>query len=115
MKLFFLFLAIFFISIDVYSQSPVKVEPPLGQNVDSSKRNLVVSIDRRQNFFLGTKKIKEQSLDSTLTAEINKLKLQSYTPVIVINADTLAFYGQVFKIVRIAKKDSVRVLFNVTE
>jgi len=107
MKLCLLLLIIFLISNNCFSQSQ--------QTADTSRRNVMVSIDRKQNFYIGTKKIKEQSLDSTLTAEINKLKLQSYTPVIVISADTLAFYGQVFKIVRIAKKDSVRVLFNVTE
>jgi biopolymer transport protein ExbD len=115
MKLCSLLLTIFFISNNCYSQSPIKVEVPKNQTTDTSRRNLVVSIDRKQNFYIGTKKIKEQFLDSVLTTEINKLKLQSYTPAVIINADTLALFGQVFKIVRIAKRDSVKVVFNVTQ
>jgi len=114
MKLYFL-ASIFFISYHCYSQSPIKVEPQKNQTSDTSKQNIVVSIDRRQNFYIGTKKIKEQFLDSVLTTEIDKFKLQSLTPIVIINADTAALFGQVFKVVRIAKKDSVRVLFNVKE
>ena len=115
MKLYLSFALIFFGAGIAYSQSPTKVEIPRTENVDSIRRNLVVTIDSKQNFFLGTKKIKAEHLDSVLTSEIRALKLQSYTPAVIINADSSAVFKDVFRVVQIAKKDSVRVFFNVKQ
>jgi biopolymer transport protein ExbD len=73
----------------------------------------VVSIDKDQNYFLGQKLIDKNSIDSFLTAEIRKMKLVVDTPTVVINADTTAFYGEVFRIMRIAKRDTAKVVANV--
>jgi biopolymer transport protein ExbD len=41
------------------------------------------------------------------------MKLVVDTPTVVINADTTAFYGEVFRIMRIAKRDTAKVVANV--
>jgi biopolymer transport protein ExbD len=91
----------------------VKVGLPKGTKDTKAKQNIVVSIDKDQNYFLGQKLIDKNSIDSFLTAEIRKMKLVVDTPTVVINADTTAFYGEVFRIMRIAKRDTAKVVANV--
>lgn len=57
--------------------------------------------------------IDKNNVDSFLSAEIRKMKAVVDTPTVVINADTSAFYGEVFRIMRIAKRDTAKVVANV--
>jgi biopolymer transport protein ExbD len=52
-------------------------------------------------------------IDSMLTMEINKYKATVDTPTVVINADTSAFYGEVFRIMRLSKKSGAKVVANI--
>jgi len=92
----------------------VKVNNPRATKDTKARQNIVISIDKNQNFFLGQKLIDKNNLDSVLTAEIRKWRSASVdTPTVIINADTSAFYGEVFRVMRIAKKDTAKVAANV--
>ena len=52
-------------------------------------------------------------LDTVLLAAVSKLHETVDTPSVVINADTVSYYGQVFRIMQSAKKAGARVVANV--
>lgn len=84
--------------------------PRASNDARASKNNITVSIDKNQNFSIGNQKVDAASFDSLLHLEILKYKRLTDTPSVVINADTAAYYGEVFRIMRIAKKDTARVV-----
>jgi len=48
-------------------------------------------------------------IDSMVKEHILKAKQKVDTPSVVINADTIAYYGEVFRIMRIAKQNGAKV------
>jgi biopolymer transport protein ExbD len=48
-----------------------------------------------------------------LRLEIKKYRAMVDTPTVVINADTAAYYGEVFRIMKIAKRDTAKVVARV--
>lgn len=89
----------------------VKVNNPRASNeVKSARKTITVSIDKDQNFSIGNQKVDGASFDSLLHMEILKYKKLVDTPSVVINADTAAYYGEVFRIMRIAKRDTAKVI-----
>lgn len=109
----FILLMFFLITTTMANPNVVKVGLPKGTRDTKAKQNIVVSIDKDQNYFLGQRMIDKNSVDSFLSAEIRKMRLVVDTPTVVINADTSAFYGEVFRIMRIAKRDTAKVVANV--
>jgi biopolymer transport protein ExbD len=109
----FILLMFFLITTTMANPNVVKVNNPRATKDTKAKQNIVVSIDKEQNFFIGQKPVPKNSLDSALTAEIHKWRATIDTPTVVINADTSAFYGEVFRVMRIAKKDTAKVVANV--
>ena len=109
----FILLMFFLITTTMANPNVVKVHLPKGTKDTKAKQNIMVSIDKDQNFFIGQKRVEKTMVDSFLGAEIKRMKLVIDTPTIVINADTTAFYGEVFRIMRIAKKDTAKVVANV--
>jgi biopolymer transport protein ExbD len=73
----------------------------------------MVSIDKDQHYFIGTTKIESAIFDSMLRKEIRKYRAFVDTPTVVINADTSSFYGGVFRVMRIAKKDTAKVVARI--
>ncbi|SRR6266487_195851 len=110
----FILLMFFLITTTMANPNVVKVNNPRATKDTKARQNIVISIDKNQNFFLGQKLIDKNNLDSVLTAEIRKWRSASVdTPTVIINADTSAFYGEVFRVMRIAKKDTAKVAANV--
>ena len=109
----FILLMFFLITTTMANPNVVKVGLPKGTKDTKAKQNIVISIDKDQNYYLGQRLVDKNSIDSFLTAEIRKMKLVVDTPTVVINADTTAFYGEVFGIMRIAKRDTAKVVANV--
>ncbi|MCZ2458057.1 MAG: biopolymer transporter ExbD [Chitinophagales bacterium] len=109
----FILLMFFLITTTMANPNVVRVGLPKGTKDTKAKQNIVVSIDKNQNYYLGQKLIDKNSVDSFLTAEIRRMKAVVDTPTVVINADTTAFYGEVFRIMRIAKRDTAKVVANV--
>lgn len=84
--------------------------PRASNDTRAEKRNISVTIDKDQHFTIGTQRVDPAQFDSLLHLEILKYKKLVDTPSIVINADTAAYYGEVFRVMRIAKKDTAKVV-----
>lgn len=109
----FILLMFFLIVSTAANPNVVKVHNPQGTKDIKAKQNIVVSIDKDQNFFIGQRKVDPSMFDSLLTMEIRRLRPVIDTPTVVINADTSSFYGHVFRVMRIAKRDTAKVVANV--
>ena len=109
----FILLMFFLIVATLANPNVVKVSTPRGTKDTKAKQNIMVSIDKNQQYFIGTKKVDPLLFDSLLRFEIRKQKAFVDTPTVVINADTLALYGEVFRIMRVASKDTAKVVARV--
>jgi biopolymer transport protein ExbD len=109
----FILLMFFLIVATLANPNVVKVGLPRGTKDTKAKQNIVVSIDKNQQYYLGTTKVDNTMIDSVLSQAINKYKQTVDTPTVVINADTSAFYGEVFRIMRLSKRSGAKVVANV--
>lgn len=109
----FILLMFFLITSTLANPNVVKVNNPRGTKDTKAKQNIVISIDKDQNFFFGQKLIDPSLLDTLLVAEVTRLKPLIDTPSVVINADTSSLYGKVFDVMRAAKRAGAKVVANV--
>jgi len=109
----FILLMFFLIVATLANPNVVKVGLPRGTKDTKAKQNIMVSINKDQQYFIGTTKIESTIFDSMLRKEIRKYRAFVDTPTVVINADTAAYYGEVFRIMRIAKKDTAKVVARI--
>jgi biopolymer transport protein ExbD len=109
----FILLMFFLIVATLANPNVVKVGLPRGSKDTKAKQNIMVSIDKNQQYFIGTTKVESSMFDSLLRKEIRRYKAFVDTPTVVINADTAAFYGEVFRIMRVAKKDTAKVVARI--
>lgn len=109
----FILLMFFLIVATLANPNIVRVGLPRGSKDTKAKQNIMVSINKDQQFFIGSSRVETMMIDSFLTREINKYKITIDTPTVVINADTTAYYGEVFRIMRLAKRAGARVVANV--
>jgi biopolymer transport protein ExbD len=109
----FILLMLFLITATMANPNVVKVNNPKGTKDTKAKQNIVVSIDKDQRFFIGQKQVDASMLDSAIKREVERVRPLIDTPTVVINADTIAYYGEVFRIMRIAKSNNAKVVANV--
>jgi biopolymer transport protein ExbD len=109
----FILLMFFLIVATLANPNVVKVGLPRGTKDTKAKQNIVVSIDKDQKYYIGTTKVDNSMIDSLLSQAINKYKATVDTPTVVINADTTAYYGEVFRIMRLSKRAGAKVVANV--
>lgn len=109
----FILLLFFLIVSTLANPNVIKVNNPKGEKDTKAKQSIVVSIDKDQNIFIGQRQIDLAYLDSSLQIEVQKLRLLIDTPSVVINADTIAYYGEVFRIMQSAKRAGAKVVANV--
>jgi biopolymer transport protein ExbD len=109
----FILLMFFLIVATLANPNVVKVGLPKGARDTKAKQQIMVSIDKNQQFYLGTTPVPAASFESALAAEIAKFRVQTDTPTVVINADTTAFYGEVYRIMLLAKKEKAKVVARI--
>ena len=109
----FILLMFFLIVATLANPNVVKVGLPRGTKDTKAKQNIIVSIDTDQKYYIGTTKVDNSMIDSLLSQAINKYKATVDTPTVVINADTTAYYGEVFRIMRLSKRSGAKVVANV--
>lgn len=110
----FILVMFFLIVSTLANPNIVKVNNPKGQKDTKVKQNIVVSIDKDQKIYVGQNEVPNMNvLDTVLLTEVNKMRVTVDTPSVVINADTVAYYGQVFHIMQAAKRAGARVVANV--
>lgn len=110
----FILLMFFLITTTMANPNVVKVNNPKGSKDTKAKQNIVVSIDKNQNIYIGQRQIDMAGIDTILRAEIDRLRrYPTDTLSVVVNADTIAYYGEVFRIMQAAKRAGARVVANV--
>ena len=109
----FILLMFFLIISTMANPNVVKVNNPRGSKDTKAKQNIVVSIDKNQKFYIGQKEVPSILLDSFIKREVDRVRLLIDTPSVVINADTISYYGEVFRIMQSAKRAGAKVVANV--
>src|SRR5258708_36791162 len=84
----FILLMFFLIVATLANPNIIKVGLPKGTKDTKAKQNIMVSIDKEQNFYIGSTRIDHAIIDSSLTREIDKHKRPVVTPTFLINAKT---------------------------
>lgn len=107
-----LFILLFFFLIVATLGNPniVKVNNPAGKKDTKAKQNIVISIDKNQKLYLGQKEIDINLIDTILRAEVIRQRAFIDTPSVVVNADTSAYYGEVFRVMQSAKRAGAKVV-----
>ena len=107
-----LFILLFFFLIVATLGNPniVKVNNPSGKKDTKAKQNIVISIDKNQQLFLGQKLIDINMIDTILRAEVIRQRAFVDTPSVVVNADTASLYGEVFRVMQSAKRAGAKVV-----
>lgn len=110
----FILLMFFLITTTMANPNVVRVNNPRGTKDTKAKQNIVVTIDKDQKVYLGQKAIDMNFIDTILRSEMNRLRRSPFdTLSVVVNADTIAFYGEVFRIMQAAKRAGAKVVANV--
>ncbi len=106
-------LLMFFLMISTLANpNVIKVSTPKAKSDTKSKQSVVVSVDKQKNFYIGQKKIITDSLESALRKFINEG--DSIKPAVVINADSSAQWGEVVKVMKIARRLGATTSASVT-
>ncbi len=111
----FILLMFFLIVATLANPNVIKVGLPKASKDTKAKQNIMVSIDKNQQYYIGTTKIESSMFDSLLKNEIKRYRAFVDTPTVVINADTSAYYGEVFRIMKVAKRDSAKVVARIDQ
>ena len=106
----FILLLFFLILSTLANPNLVKVNNPKGDKDTKAKQNIIVSIDKDHNFFIGQSKVEYAMLDSLLKLQIENARKYIDTPSVVVNADTIAYYGEVYRIMTLAKRNNAKVM-----
>ena len=109
----FILLMFFLIISTMANPNVIKVNNPRGTKDTKAKQNIVVSINKDQKFFIGQKEVPLTMLDSLIKMEVDKARKLVDTPSVVINADTISYYGEVFRVMQSAKRAGAKVVANV--
>lgn len=105
----FILLLFFLITSTLANPNLVKVNNPKGSKDTKGKQDIIVSIDKDNKFYIGGSSVETFMIDSMIKASIIQAKEKVDTPSVVINADTSAYYGEVFRVMRVAKYNGARV------
>lgn len=105
----FILLLFFLIASTLANPNLVKVNNPKGTKDSKAKQDIIVSIDKDHKFYIGSTGIQSGMIDSLIKEQIIRAKQKVDTPSVVINADTSAGWGEVFRIMGVAKKNGARV------
>jgi biopolymer transport protein ExbD len=105
----FILLLFFLIASTLANPNLVRVNNPKGDKDMKAKQNIVVTVDKDQKFYIGTSLVPSDQLDTLLKQAIVNARQTIDSPSVVINADTVALYGEVFRIMRLAKRNGAKV------
>lgn len=108
-----LFILLFFFLIIATLANPnvVKLSIPKANSDTKAKQTVVISIDAKQQFFIGTTQVAPEGLQNAI-AEVMQ-KTQDAEPTVVINADKLATADNVVAVMRAAQALKVRTVLAV--
>jgi biopolymer transport protein ExbD len=107
----FILVMFFLIVSTLANPNVVKVENPRGKSDTKVNQKVVISIDKNHQMFIGQRHIIFDSLESELTKEFAHLGKD--TPIVSLNVDTVAYYGDFFRVLNIAKKLKAKTVANI--
>ncbi len=97
----FILLLFFLIVSSLANPNVIKLMLPKAKSNTKAKQTVVVSIDAKQQFFVGTNKVNFEQLRETL---VPKLSPNEVDPTIVINAEETVPIGVVVSVMQIARE-----------
>ena len=99
-----LFILMFFFLIISTMANPnvIKMNNPRATSDTKSKQSVIVSINKNRDIYLGQQKIIFDSLESSLRKQLRIG--DSIKPAVVINADSLVSWGDIVRVMEVAKK-----------
>jgi len=96
-------LLMFFLMISTLANpNVIKMSVPNAKSDTKQKQSVVVSVDKNKQFFVGSKRIVEDSLESALKKYIKEG--DSIKPAVVINADSLTDWCEIVKVMKVARR-----------
>jgi len=96
-------LLMFFLMISTLANpNVIKMSVPRAKSDTKTKQSVVVSVGKDRSMYIGSNKIEVDSLESALRKYINEG--DSIKPAVVINADSSANWGEVVKVMKVARK-----------
>ena len=98
----FILLMFFLMVSTLANPNVIKMSVPKAKSDTKQKQSVVVSVDKNKNFYVGSRKIAEDSLEAALKKYIREG--DSIKPAVVINADSIAHWGEIVKIMKIARR-----------
>lgn len=107
----FILLLFFLIISTLANPNVVKLSIPKAKSDTKAKQTVVVSIDAKQHFFVGTAAVQQDSLQQRISMAI--AKTQDAEPTVVINADKDATADNIVAVMRAAHELNVRTVLAV--
>jgi biopolymer transport protein ExbD len=100
-----LFILMFFFLIISTLANPnvIKMNNPKATSDTKAKQSVIVSINKNRDIYLGQQKIIFDSLESSLKRQL-KVGDSIIKPAVVINADSLVSWGDIVRVMQVAKK-----------
>ena len=96
-------LLMFFLMISTLANpNVIKMSVPRAKSDTKSKQSVVVSVDKDKNVYVGSKRTPMDSLESALRKYINEG--DSIKPEVVINADSVAQWGEIVRVMKVARR-----------
>jgi len=100
-----LFILMFFFLIISTLANPnvIKMNNPKATSDTKAKQSVIVSINKNRDIYLGQQKIIFDSLESSLKQQL-RIGDSIIKPAVVINADSLVSWGDIVRVMQVAKK-----------
>lgn len=96
-------LLMFFLMISTLANpNVIKMSVPRAKSDTKTKQSVVVSVDKEKNVYVGSKRIIIDSLESALRKYIHEG--DSIKPAVVINADSSSQWGEIVRVMKVARK-----------
>ncbi|MEO5984812.1 MAG: biopolymer transporter ExbD [Ferruginibacter sp.] len=96
-------LLMFFLMISTLANpNVIKMSVPRAKSDTKQKQSVVVSVDKDRNLYVGSRRINSDSLESVLRKYI--IEGDSIKPAVVINADSVAQWGEIVRVMKVARK-----------
>jgi len=107
----FILLLFFLIISTLANPNVIKVNTPKAKSDTKAKQTVVVTVDSKQQFFVGTTPVSPDSLKMAIMAVVSKS--QDAEPTVVINTDSAGDGGHIIAIMRAAHELNLRTVFAV--
>ena len=96
-------LLMFFLMISTLANpNVIKMSVPRAKSDTKTKQSVVVSVDKQKNVYVGSKRIVMDSLESALRKYIHQG--DSIKPAVVINADSSSQWGEIVRVMKVARR-----------